>query len=168
MLCIGKIISTRGLKGELKVYPYTNEPEDLNRIKSVYLDEDINKKLEIEKINFSKGLLFIKFKNIDDIDKAESINNTFIYIDEKEKQNFLGDDSFFYSDIIGSEVYDENNTYLGKVEGVKKLPKQTILVIKNKEHEWLLPNVKEFVKQVDTDKKQIYVKLIEGLYNYED
>ncbi len=163
MLLIGKIIACRGLKGEVKIYPYTNHPEDFSRIKKVYLDEDESKVLTIKKHRINKNLIFAFFEGIDHINQAEELKNREIYLDDTEASNFLADDSYYYKDIIGVDVYDLDGNNLGKIDSVNTSTKQDLFLIKDENKEWYLPNVKEFVKEIDIDNNRMIVDLIEGL-----
>ncbi len=163
MLLIGKIIGTRGLKGEVKIYPYTNSPEDFARIDKVYLEESENKCLKIKKQKMHKNLIIALFEGIDHINKAEELKNTELFLDETEEQNFLADDSYFYKDIIGIDVISLDDEHLGNIKSVNTSTKQDIFVVERNGNEWLLPNVERFVKVVDLDNHKIIVDLIEGL-----
>lgn len=163
MLLIGKIIGTRGLKGEVKIYPYTNFPEDFERIKKVYLDANPEKSLLLQKQKMQKNLILAFFEGVDSIDKAEQIKNVELYLDEEESARFLSDDSYFYKDIIGIEVKSVDGTPLGRVTGVNTSSKQNLILVEKEGKEWLLPNVPHFVKKVDIEHGLILVELIEGM-----
>lgn len=163
MLLIGKIIGTRGLKGEVKIYPYTNFPEDFERIKKVYPDANPEQYLLLQKQKMQKNLILAFFEGIDSIEKAEQIKNVELYLDEEEALRFLSDDSYFYKDIIGIEVKSVDGTPLGRVTGVNTSSKQNLILVEKDGKEWLLPNVPHFVKEVDIERGLILVELIEGM-----
>ncbi len=163
MLLIGKIIGTRGLKGEVKIYPYTNAIDDFDRIDRVFLDADVNRPLSIKKHRIQKNLLLAFFEEIDNIDDAEEIKNTEIYLSEEESNKFLSNDSYFYKDVIGFDVKDENGNPLGKIKAINTNSKQDVFIIDKDGKEWFLPNVKRFVKEVNLEKEEFIVDIIEGL-----
>ncbi len=163
MLLIGKIIGTRGLKGEVKIYPYTNSPEDFARIDKVYLEESDNKCFKIKKQKMHKNLIIALFEGINNIDQAEVLKNTELFLDEAEEKNFLADDSYFYKDIIGVDVISLDNEHLGNIKAVNTSTKQDIFIIEKNGKEWMLPNVERFVKDVNLEESKIIVDLIEGL-----
>lgn len=162
MLKIAKIIATRGLKGELKLYPYTNTPEDIDRISQVYI-EGLKEPFKLKTVNLNKNIVFLRLEGIDTIEKAEKLKNLDVYIDEAETLEFLGDDSFFYEDLIGVKVYDEEHHYLGEVVDLRKLPTQETLVIDREGKEWMLPFIDEFIVELDLEEESLIVRLIEGL-----
>lgn len=163
MLLIGKIIGTRGLKGEVKIYPYTNAPEDFDRIERVYLNEDPAAPLVLKKQKMQKNLIFAFFEGIDSIEQAEELKQSSIYLDDVEAERFLAGDSYFYKDVIGFDVITEDRKFVGKVKEVVLKPKQDLFLVEKGGKEWLLPNVKQFIKEVNLGEKQISVDLIEGL-----
>lgn len=167
MLKIAKIIATKGLKGELKLYPYTNTPEDLDRTSQIYI-EGMKEPYELKTVYLNKNVVFIRLQGIDSIEKAEKLKNLDVYIDEAETLEFLGDDSFFYEDLIGIEVYDEDENYLGEVVDLRKLPTQETLVIDKEGREWMLPFIDEFIIDLDFEKGRLTVKLIKGLIDEEN
>lgn len=167
MLKIAKIIATRGLRGELKLYPYTNTPEDLDRISQIYV-EGCREPYKLKSLNLNKNLVFAKLEGVDSIEKAENLKNLDVFIDKAETLEFLGNDSFFYEDLIGIEVYDEGDNYLGEVVDLRKLPTQETLVIENEGREWMLPFVDEFILELDTEAGRLKIKLIEGLIDEEN
>lgn len=162
MLKIAKIIATRGLKGELKLYPYTNTPEDLDRISRIYVD-GFEQPYNIKDVKLNKNLVLMKLEGIDSIEKAEELKNLDVFIDEAEINEFLGDDSFFYDDLVGVEVYDDKDTYLGEVIDLRKLPTQETLVIEYEGREWMLPFIDEFIIKLDFEANKLTVKVIEGM-----
>lgn len=162
MLKIAKIIATRGLKGELKLYPYTNTPEDMDRISQIYV-EGHKEPYQLKTVNLNKNIVFIRLEGIDSIEKAEKLKNLDVYINEAEMLEFLGDDSFFYEDLIGLQVYDEVDRYLGEVVDLRKLPKQETLVIEKDDSEWMLPFIDEFIIELNLEEGLLKVRLIEGL-----
>lgn len=162
MLKIAKIIATRGLRGELKLYPYTNTPEDIDRISQIYI-EGHKEAFKLKSVNLNKNLVFLSLEGIDTIEKAEKLKNLDVFIDEAETLEFLGDDSFFYKDLIGIRVYDEEEHYLGEVVDLRKLPTQETLVIEREGKEWMLPFIDEFIVDLDWEEGMLKVRLIDGL-----
>lgn len=165
MLEIGKVIGTRGLKGEIKVYPYTNMPEDFTRLREFHIGETALKSFKVLSAKLSKSIVIIKLDSVNTIDEAEALKNQIIYIDEESSKDFLGTDSFYYSSIIGAKVISTSGDELGIVQSLKSLPSHGVFVIKYQDREWFLPHVDEFVKKIDLDKMIIEVELIEGLFD---
>ncbi len=133
-LKIGQIVNTVGLKGFVRVVPYTDDNKRFELLKSVYLvDKKHYKKYEIEEVKYQKNLVLLKFKNINDINSAETLKNLYIEIDRKDAVK-LPENTYFIVDLIGLDVINiDNNTLLGKVEDVFSTKSNDVYVVKNEE-----------------------------------
>ena len=108
MIKTAKIINTRGLKGECKLYSYTDDPAhrfEAGRV--LYLDQDRKKPLEIVQSSLSKGLIFVFFKGMDTVEKAEALKGKDLYI-PKEDLPETDEDEYYYHELTGCQVYNEN------------------------------------------------------------
>lgn len=161
---IGQIVNTYGIKGFLKVVPYTDDITRFENLKSIYIQT--KKKLEtvhIEEVKYSRNLVLLKLKGIDDINTAEIYKNCYIKIDRSQAVQ-LPEDSYFIVDLINIEVYTDNNEKLGNIVDVYSTGANDIYVVKNElGKQVLLPAISEVVKNVDIQAKKMIVHLIEGL-----
>ena len=161
---IGQIVNTFGIKGFVKVNPFTDDMERFAELKSVLVVK--NKELiemQIEEIKYQKNVVLIKFKGIEDINMAEKYKGCYIKI-KRENARKLPKDTYFIADLIGMQVYDEQGNLLGKVNDIYNNKVHDIYVIKDeKGKQILLPSTKEVIKQIDMDNDRIVVHLIEGL-----
>lgn len=161
---IGQIVNTFGIKGFVKVNPFTDDLERFNELKSIYVVK--NKELidmEIEEVKFHKHLVLIKFKGIEDINMAEKYKGCYLKI-KREDARKLPKDTYFIADLIGIKVYDEEGNLLGKVDDIYNNKVHDIYVVKDDlGKQILLPSTKEVIKQIDVDEDKIVVHLIEGL-----
>lgn len=161
---IGQIVNTFGIKGFVKVNPFTDDMERFAELKSVLVVK--NKELiemQIEEIKYQKNVVLIKFKGIEDINMAEKYKGCYIKI-KRENARKLPEDTYFIADLIGMQVYDEQGNLLGKVNDIYNNKVHDIYVIKDDlGKQILLPSTKEVIKQIDMDNDRIVVHLIEGL-----
>ncbi len=161
---IGQIVNTYGIKGFLKVVPYTDDITRFEDLKSIYIE--IKNSLEtfiIEEVKYSKNLVLLKIKGIDDINTAEKFKNCYIKIDRKDAVK-LPEDSYFIVDLIGIKVLTDNNEELGNIVDVYPTGANDIYVVKNElGKQVLLPAIGEVIKNVDIENKKMIVHLIEGL-----
>ncbi|NLY35721.1 MAG: 16S rRNA processing protein RimM [Tissierellia bacterium] len=155
MILVGKTTKTVGLKGEIKLFIL--EP-DLLEIGGVYCLG--NKSHSIEKLRFVKNAAIIKFSGIDTIEEAQKHLQK--ELTRKKEDVELEEDEFFYSDLLGVKVFDEQGKALGEIVDILQPSSQNIYVIRG-ETEFLLPGVKEFILSIDMEKRQMIVSLIEGL-----
>ena len=162
---IGQIVNTSGLKGFIKIKPFTDDIKRFNKLKTIYIN--INKELKeyiIEDVKYVKNMVLLKLKGIDSIEEAEKYRNYYIHINKKDAPK-LPKDSYFIADIEGCNVYEEETSkFLGIVTEVFPTGSNDVYVVKSEEgKQILLPAIKEVIKQVDIENKKIIVKLLEGL-----
>lgn len=161
---VGQIVNTQGLRGDVRVYPLTDYKERFEELEYVYLENTEDYKLEIEKIRYKNSLVILKFKGLDNINDVEKFKDKYILID-KENLRELPKDTYYISDLIGSEIIDMDDNIIGNLLDVIQNAAQDIYVVENKinKKKIFIPVVKEFVREVNTKDKKIKVKLIEGM-----
>ena len=161
---IGQIVNTFGIKGEVKVNPFTDDIEQFERLKSILVEK--NKKLlevEIENVRYQKHLVILKLKNIEDINTAEKYKGCYIKIHRKDARK-LPDGTYFIADIIGSEVITDDGQKLGKVDDIYNTGSNDIYVVKDElGKQILLPGIKDVILDIDIEKQVVTVHLLEGL-----
>lgn len=160
---VGRIINTHGIKGEVKVFPLTDNVERFSDLKKAYLGDN-KVKVEIENVKYHKELAIIKFKEFDNINDVLKFKDHFIYIDEEDKVK-LPKDCYFVFDIVDCTVCDTQGKKLGIVTDVIQYAANDVYVIKDEENNksFLVPAVKEFVIEIDIHNKRIIIDPIEGM-----
>lgn len=163
-LRVGVISSTHGIAGEVKVFPTTDDVNRFKELKEVILDTGkTNISLEIEGVKFFKQMVILKFKGIDNINDIEKYRGKDLLV-TRENAVELDEDEYFISDIIESEVLDEDGIKLGVLTEVLSTGANDVFVIKSKEDkEILIPNIKDCVLDINIDEKKIIVHLLDGL-----
>ena len=161
---LGQIVNVKGLKGEIKVNPFTeniNRFETLNKILNKLKNEI--KEYEIEKVSYHKNQVILKLKGIDTIEAAETLRNYYILINRKDLEP-LEEGKYYIADLIGLDVYTEEGKALGKVDDIYNTGSNDIYVVKDElGKQKLLPGIPEVIKKVDLENSKIIVNLIEGL-----
>jgi len=155
---IGKIVNQKGLKGEMKIYPYTDYPERFEEISVFYVDE---KAYQIDKVSYVKKMPVVKLAGIDTVEEAMALKNKDIYI-EKSDIRELDEDEYLIIDLIGLDVYSDNEK-IGVIKDVMTHTAQHIFVVKTNDREIMIPVVEAFVKEVNVKEGYVKVELIEGL-----
>ena len=161
-LQVGEIVNTHGLRGDVKLVPWTDYPEVFEDFSHVYTDIKSQKTtLEIVSIKYQKSNLIIKFKSIDHIDEAEKLKNHILYVDRDQ----LGEpDGYYICDLIGCSVHTDEGLLLGEVVDVFQTGSNDVYVVRSdKGKDILLPVIDEVVLSVDIENNKICVHLIEGL-----
>lgn len=162
---IGQIVNTYGIKGFVKVVPFTDDITRFGKLKSVYIDiKGSLKEFTIEEVKYSKNMVLIKFKEIPDINEAEKYRNYYIRINRADAKK-LPKDTYFIADLLGLEVYNsETKELLGKVDDIFPTGSNDVYVVKDElGKQILLPGTKEVIKQVDLENGKIFVNIIQGL-----
>ena len=161
---IGQIVNTNGLKGVVKVNPFTDDISKFEELKYIYIQlKSELKKVKIEQVRYNKNQVLLKLEGIDSIEEAEKYRNFYLKI-EKKSQEELGEDTYYIVDLIGINVYSENDEYLGTIEDVFPTGSNDVYVVKdNLGKQILVPAIAEVVKEVELKNKKIVIKIIPGL-----
>lgn len=164
LLEIGQIVNSYGIKGFLKVVPFTDNVKRFDDLKTIYIEK--NKKLseiEIEEVKYHKNLVLLKLKGIDDINDTLEFKNCYIKIDRKDAVE-LPEDTYFIVDLIDMDVTTDEGENLGKIVDVFPTGSNDVYVVKDElGKQILLPGLKEVIKEVDLENGKIFVNLIKGL-----
>lgn len=161
---LGQIVNVKGLKGEVKVNSFTDGNTKFERIPKVFLKrKETLTEYEIEKVGYHKNQVIIKFKNVDTVEEAETLRNSYIVVD-REIFGELPEGVYYIADLIGLDVFTESNEYLGKVDDIFSTGSNDVYVVKDElGKQKLLPGIDEVIKQIDLESGKIIVNLIEGL-----
>ena len=161
---IGQIVNTNGLKGLLKVKPFTDDITRFEDLESIYIQKEKDLiEFKIQDVKYAKNMVLLKLEGIDDIEEAEKYKNLYLKINREDAVE-LEDNSYFIVDIIGCEVFTDDNTFLGKVVDVFPTGSNDVYTVKTEEgKEVLLPAIEDVIKDVDIKNKKIIVHLLEGL-----
>ena len=164
LLEIGQIVNSYGIKGFLKVVPFTDNVKRFDDLKTIYIEK--NKKLsemEIEEVKYHKNLVLLKLKGIDDINDTLEFKNCYIKIDRKDAVK-LPEDTYFIVDLIDMDVTTDEGENLGKIVDVFPTGSNDVYVVKDElGKQVLLPAIGDVIKSVDVKNKKMVVHLIEGL-----
>lgn len=161
---LGQIVNVKGLKGEVKVNSFTDDNTKFERIPKVFIKQKNNlTELEIEKVGYSKNQVIIKFKNINTIEEAEKLRNSYIVVNRKIFGE-LPEGVYYIADLIGLDVYTESDEYLGKVDDIFSTGSNDVYVVKDElGKQKLLPGIDEVIRKIDLESGKIIVNLIKGL-----
>ena len=164
LLQVGIITSTHGVRGEVKVYPTTDDPRRFRRLKEVVLDTGKEKmNLEIEGVKFFKQFVILKFKGLDNINDIEKYRQKSLYVTRKNAVR-LQRDEYFIADLIGLKVQDEDGKELGTVKDVIETGANDVYEVEMADGKsLLLPAIKQCILNVDVENGTMQVHVLEGL-----
>ncbi|KXG77241.1 Ribosome maturation factor RimM [Fervidicola ferrireducens] len=165
-ITIGKVLCPWGVKGQVKVEPLTDDITRYQKLKSIFVEEDSAlKAYDVESVIFlKKRFVVLKLQGIDTVDSAESFRDRYIMVHRKDAVK-LPEGHYFICDIIGMEVYnEEDGTLLGRIKDVMKTGANDVYVVELESgRELLIPAIREVVKSIDIENKKMAVKLMEGM-----
>jgi 16S rRNA processing protein RimM len=161
---IGQIVNTFGIKGQVKIVPFTDDITRYDELKEIYVEKKNELKLfQIEQVNYKKNMVILKLKGIETVEEAEKLRNCYLKIDRKDAKK-LPKDTYFIVDLLGLDVYTDEGKLLGKVDDIYNAGSSDIYVVKDElGKQILLPAIKDVLKEVDLENQKIIVHLIKGL-----
>ncbi len=164
LLEVGKIVNTHGLRGEVKVVPWTDYPEVFEDIEYVYVERrGEHERLDISGIKYQKGNIIVRFAQIKDINEAEKYKNLVLYA-EREALGELPEGVYYIADLIGLEVVKEDGEIIGTIADVLNTGSSDIYDVKREGRKNLLiPVIDDVVLKVDMENKKVIVRMMEGL-----
>ena len=162
-LQVGVISSTHGIRGEVKVFPTTDDPMRFKKLKKVFLDTGRERlELEVQSVRFFKQFAIVKFKGIDNINDIERYKGKGLFV-PREDAVPLGEDEYYIADLIGMEVFTEDG-HFGVVKDVIETGANEVYIIESDEHgEVLIPAIRQCVLDVNVEEKKMKIRLMDGL-----
>lgn len=163
-LKVGVVTSVHGIKGEVKVFPTTDDSRRFKKLKQVYLDTGKELlSLEIEGVKFFKQMVILKFKGYENPDDVMKFCQKELWIDRKDAVR-LSKDEYFIADLIDMEVCDEEGKLIGTLKDVISTGANDVYAVETPEgKEVLFPAIKQCVLDVDTEARKMTVHVMEGL-----
>ncbi|MBQ3784065.1 MAG: ribosome maturation factor RimM [Lachnospiraceae bacterium] len=164
MLRVGVFANTHGVRGEIKVFPTTDDVTRFKKLKKIYLDKGTEKmELEIASVKYFKNMVILKFKGIDNINDIEKYKGKDLLIERKQAVK-LEEDEYFICDIIGASVVTEEGENIGTLTEVLKTGANDVYVVeKEAGGEVLIPVIDDCVLDLDFDEKIVTVRLMAGM-----
>lgn len=160
---VGVITNTHGLRGEVKVFPTTEDPERFRDLKEVLLDTGGEwLELEVSSVRFFKNLVIVKFKEFNSINEIEQYKGKDLYV-SRENAIPLEEGEYYLADIIGSAVVTEDGAVFGELKDVLETGANLVYVVLHEGKEVLLPVIPDCVKNVDVEQKKVAVHIMKGL-----
>ena len=161
---IGQIVNTSGLKGILKIKPFTDDIKKFSNLKTIYIKTKSGlTEFKIEQVRYVKNMVMLKLAGIDTVEEAEKYRNLYIKI-LRDQEEELEEGSYYVVDILGCKVNTDANQELGKIVDVFQTGSNDVYVVKDEQgKQILLPAIKQVIINVDIKNKIITVHLLEGL-----
>lgn len=163
-LRVGIISSTHGIKGEVKVFPTTDDSSRFKKLKQVILNTGKDELvLEIDGVKFFKKFVILKFKGIDNINDVLQYKGMELYVTRENAQK-LRRNEYFISDLIGIHIIEDTGRNLGILKDVLETGANDVYIVElHNGKELLIPAIKQCILSVDIENQEMKVHLLEGL-----
>ena len=164
LLQVGVISSTHGVRGEVKVFPTTDQVQRFKKLKEVILDIGSGQQvLKIESVKFFKQFAILKFEHYDNINDIEKYKGKSLYV-TRENAVKLQKDEYFIADLIGLKVLTDEGEEFGTVKDILQTAANDVYLIEGPEgKEYLFPSIKECILNVDLEAGTVTVHIMDGL-----
>ncbi|MBQ9899276.1 MAG: 16S rRNA processing protein RimM [Ruminococcus sp.] len=159
----GKIVTTHGIRGEVKIMPYCDSPELLCEFDRLFLGKNKDE-VAIERARVFKSTVIAKIEGVDTPEDAEKLRNKMLYMHRDDLE--LDEDTYFISDLIGMEVRDaDSGQVYGEIADVMQTGANDVYVVKGADREYLVPAIADVVVSTDIDGGVMTIRPLDGLFD---
>ena len=163
VLQVGAITSTHGVRGEVKVFPTTDDAKRFGKLKEVIIDNANNDILHVEHVKYFKNMVILKFKEFDSLNDVEALKGRKLFVKRADAVR-LDRDEYFVADLIDMAVCDEAKGLNGRLADVMSTGANDVYVIELEDgRELLLPAIKDCILDVDTENRRMSINILDGL-----
>ena len=164
MLRVGAVIKPHGIRGEIKVWPTTDDPYRFDELSEIILVKGSSeKRIGISSVKYFKNIVILGLSGIDTVESAEALRGADLYVD-REHAAPLSEGEYYIGDIIGMEVQDEEAHHLGTISDVIDTAANDVYVVKLAgRRDLLIPAIKQCIVNVDVENNLMTVRLLDGL-----
>jgi len=164
LITIGRIVKVWGLKGEVKVLPLTHDPERFERLSSVLIvsPEGKEQKRRIKGARYIKDSVLLSLEGILSAEQAKGLVNYFIKITESDLEH-LPEGEYYIFQLIGIEVFTDQGVRVGALTDIFSTGSNDIYVVTEGNKEYLVPAIRDIVKEIDMERRRMVIHPIEGL-----
>ena len=164
ILEIGKVVNTHGIRGEIKIQPWCDDPMIFDELEYIYLDGE---KYKVVKTRFHKNCEIVAVEGINNINEAELLRNKIVMV-PREALGELPEGTYYVADLLGLEVKTNDGKILGKIDDVIRTGSNDVYQVKCPgRKDILIPVIEEAVNEVNIDEGYVIVTLMKGLVDDE-
>ncbi|MFA5834619.1 MAG: ribosome maturation factor RimM [Bacteroidota bacterium] len=165
---VAQIRKIFGVRGEMKIESFSRTIDEFERLENVLLgtNESDVVPCEIESVKMRGDDIYLKLRGVDDKTAADQIRGKYLFVEESFRKE-LPKEKFFIDELIGCAVLSEGGKKFGTVTSVDAYPAQMVYTVKTRQGYVMLPAVREFIVNVDVEKKEIVVRPPDGLFTGE-
>lgn len=161
-LIIGQIVKPHGVRGEVRVIPHTDQPERFEWLDEIYVGDTDPQPLPVESVRYHQEFVLLKLVGYDDRDAAETLRDAWLQIPAEDALP-LAEGEYYLYQLVGLDVYSDQEEYLGKLVDVLETRANNVFVVRSAAGELLLPDTAEVVLAIDFGNGRMTVHLLPGL-----
>ncbi len=161
----GKVLKSHGVSGEVKVVPFSGDPDNIKNIERVFVRIEGGEGLDELRIMGQRtqgGVAIVKFKGVDTREQAERLRGRTLLVNVEELPE-TEEDEYYWFQLVGLRVYDRKGNLLGVVKGLIDRAYQSLLVVSDRDKEFYVPMVDVFVVEINLEESKIVVNSLEDL-----
>lgn len=163
---VGQIVSTHGIKGEVRVNPWCDSPEFLSKFRTLYLDKNGEKAIKV-KSRAHGNVALMKIEGTDTVEEAAKLRNKVLYMNRKDAK--IAENTFFIQDLIDCKVLDaDTGEEYGVLSDVSQTGANDVWHITKDKKEYLIPAIPDVVIETDVEKGVILIRPLKGIFDDED
>ncbi len=161
---IGEIVKSHGLKGRMKVTCYVERDEAFASLRKVLIAKENKEPRDyaVRKITPHRTFFFLELETVDTVESAEALIGSRVLIPESERPELPGDE-YYWRDLLGVRVVTEEGRFLGHIESIFPTGSNDVYVCGGGEREILLPAISDVILNIDLEKREMVVRLLDGL-----
>lgn len=161
-LVVGRVNKPHGVRGEIRVTPFTDDPTRFGRLERIYFDEDGTRSAEVESARMHKGMVLLKLKEYDNRDAVDALREQWLFV-AAEEADPLGEGEYYLYQLIGLHVVDDQGGELGELVEVIETGANNVFVVDNGSGQRLIPDIPDVVQAIDFDAGTMTVQLLAGM-----
>ena len=165
---LGQIVSTHGVRGEMRFNPWCDSADFATKFNTLYFDAEGKQAVAVQSARVHGNIVLLRLEGIDTMEKAQSLRQKVLYIDRESAD--LPENTWFVEDLLGCKVVEDGtDTVYGSITDVQKYPANDVWTVKEPSgKDVLVPAIKDVVVSADIEKKTVYIKALKGLFSGEE
>ena len=165
---LGQIVSTHGVRGEMRFNPWCDSADFATKFNTLYFDAEGKQPVAVQSARVHGNIVLLKLEGIDTMEKAQSLRQKVLYIDRESAD--LPENTWFVEDLLGCKVVEDGtDTVYGSITDVQKYPANDVWTVKEPSGKVVLvPAIKDVVVSADIENKTVYIKALKGLFSGEE
>lgn len=165
---LGQIVSTHGVRGEMRFNPWCDSADFATKFNTLYFDAEGKQSVAVQSARVHGNIVLLKLEGIDTMEKAQALRQKVLYIDRESTD--LPENTWFVEDLLGCKVVEDGtDTVYGSITDVQKYPANDVWTVKEPSgKDVLVPAIKDVVVSADIENKTVYIKALKGLFSGEE